>query len=290
MARPTGGSRLRDEPDRTEQGRVWLPLIRRLTEVSPSWVVWKNVDDALAGIGDIDAAAAREDWALIEREFRRWAAENRLGPAFACTHIPGGLNLVAVPESLPAFLEVGVKEQRIFRGSTLFSIGDLGPLAEMDPRGFRRLRAGAEGLLKLVLNGRKWGGRPNRQGLRARRVVELMGQDPEGVREAARLFGPARRAAITAAEAAVRGGWDQRAMLAVELWALLRGPRHPVLMARRVWFRMRTRASCPIVRAILEERRRIPVDRAAWLARVAETHATGPGVREAATATEHPGR
>jgi hypothetical protein len=35
----------------------WLPLLRRLTEVSESWAVWKNVDRALVGQGDVDSIA-----------------------------------------------------------------------------------------------------------------------------------------------------------------------------------------------------------------------------------------
>ena len=30
-----------------DRSAIWLPLLRRLTEVSPHWVVWKNADAAL---------------------------------------------------------------------------------------------------------------------------------------------------------------------------------------------------------------------------------------------------
>ena len=68
----------------------------------------------------------------------------------------------------------------MFRGSTLFVLEQLQPLTMMDDRGFRRVRPGAEGLLKLVLNGSRWGGRPNMEGLHTKHVVELLEQDPEG--------------------------------------------------------------------------------------------------------------
>src|SRR5919202_1251220 len=109
----------------------WLPLLRRLSEVSSDWLVWKNVDSALSGIGDVDSAAASSQWSSIEEEFLAWAEREKLGPAAVCRHIPGGVNLVAFPVGASSFLEMSVKERRIFRGSTLFVVQDLKDLAEM---------------------------------------------------------------------------------------------------------------------------------------------------------------
>jgi hypothetical protein len=250
----------------------WLALLRRLTEVSPDWVVWKNVDAALNGVGDIDAAASRADWDVIAHEFRRWAAGHALGPVIVCHHIPGGLNIVAAPPGMPTLLEVGVKERRIWRGATLFVLEDLRPLMEMDPRGFRRVRLGAEGVFKLVLNGVRWGGRPDWEGLRAKRVVEHLRADPAGVRMAARLFGPAQDALLAGAERVVAGGWDRAAMVKVESWALLRALRTPRVVWDRARFRLGAKAACPIVSAILDHHRRIPEDRESWLRQVARNH------------------
>jgi hypothetical protein len=259
--------------DHEDRALLWLPLLRRLTDVSASWGVWKNVDAALAGDGDIDAAAPETDWPVIEREFRRWASEHALGPVIICHHIPGGLNLVAVPSTMPTLLEVGVKARRIWRGATLFVLDDLKPLMVLDSRGFRRLRPGAEGLFKLLLNGTRWDGRPNRDGLRIKRVAELLLDDPAGAQLAAQLLGPAADAVMRAAQRAAAGDWDRRAILKVEGWALLRALRSPVLAAKRARFRLRTTTTCPVVSTLLRDHRRIPADRETWLRRVAANHA-----------------
>jgi hypothetical protein len=255
-----------------DRSSLWLPLLRQLTEACPDWVVWKNVESALFGIGDIDAAAPSMNWEVIEQTFRRWAAEHDLEPVVVCHHIPGGLNLISIPQGLPTFLEMGVKDRRIFRGSTLFVAGDLRPLMQMDPRGFRRIRPGAEGLLKLLLNGTRRGGGPNWEGIREKHVLELMREDPEGMRMAARLLGPAERALVAGAERAMNGGWNRAAMFMVDGWALLRGLKSPGVLVRRFQFRLRGK-ECPVVSAILTAHRRIPVDRESWLREVGLSHA-----------------
>jgi hypothetical protein len=265
--------------DRTE---LWLPLLRRLTTNSPQWLVWKNAESAFEGIGDIDAAAPRSDWPLIETEFRRWAHEQGVGPVVVCRHIPGGLNLIAVPAGWATFLEMGVKAQRMWRGATLFVLEDLLSMTVVDERGFRRLRPGAEGFFKLLLNGTRRDGRANEAGLRDKRVREMLAVDPEGVGQAARLLGPARSAALVGASRAAAGGWDRRAMVAVEGWVLLRSLREPGTILSRLRFRLRGRATCGVVAAILGEGRRIPADRDGWLRLLAENHPVfADGVLEA---------
>jgi hypothetical protein len=256
-----------------ERAALWLPLLRRLTDVSPTYVVWKQVESALEGEGDIDSAADPADWDRLEAVFREWAATNGLEPVAVCNHIPGGRNLIAAPPHLPSFLELSIKQNKIFRGSMLFTLDQLAPLTIVDPRGFRRLRPGAEGLLKLVLNGSRWGGRPNPEGLRTKRVVALLTEDPDGALLAAPLFGSAATAVIALADRVREGGWDRRAMLRVEARALLGAVREPATLARRAWFRVFSVQQCPIVKAIVGGGRLVPADRAAWFSRVAEDHA-----------------
>ena len=260
--------------DRTE---LWLPLLRRLTEVVPSWLLWKNAELAFTGIGDIDAAAPEADWPTIEREFRAWAEAAGAGPVVVCRHIPGGLNLIAVPPGESTFLEMGVKARRIWRGSTLFVLADILPMAVTDPRGFRRLRPGAEGLFKLLLNGTRQGGSQDAAAMEAKGVRDLLRTDPAGVVEGARLFGFARVAASRAARAAAAGGWSRPALLALEGRAILLAVTNPKVTIARLRFRRNARATCPVVEAILGQGRRIPDDRTGWIERLGRDHPVHAG-------------
>jgi hypothetical protein len=255
-----------------DRSELWLPLLRTLTEELETWCVWKNAESAFTGTGDIDAAAPDTTWPIIERRFVEWARQRDLGPVIVCPHIPGGLNLVAVPPGFSTLLEMGTKAQRVFRGGTLFVFDDLVPLFTMDGRGFRRIQPGAEGLFKLALNGLRWDGRPNEAGLRTKQVRELLAQDPAGAEAAAQIFGSGADAVLAGARAAAEGGWDRRAMLAFQSWALRNAASEPTVLVQRLRFRSAARHRCPVVRVLLDHARQIPVDREAWLDEVARTH------------------
>ena len=254
-----------------QRAQLWLPLLRRLTAASPTWLVWKNVESALEGQGDIDSAALPADWDALEEHFVAWAREFDLMPVVACNHIPGGRNLVAVPSGSTTFLELSIKNDKAFRGSNLFVLDDLLAMSRMDDRGFRTLRPGAEGLLKLVLNGSKWFGRPDREGLESKRVRELLAEDPDGVAQAARLFGRAEGAARDLARAVIADTWDRRAMVTIEARALANAVRRPPASARRAWFRLTMPRRCPVVYAI-GHGRLVGDPRDGWLGDVAKTH------------------
>ncbi|MEO6859748.1 MAG: hypothetical protein ABI323_14385 [Solirubrobacteraceae bacterium] len=248
---------------------TWLDLLRSLTALSPAWMVWKNVDSALHGFGDVDSVAPRRDWPLLEREFRSWAFRHGLGPVIACPHAPNLLHLVALHRSEP-FFELDLSARKVFLGSTLFVAEDLSRLAITDGRGFRRIRPGAEGLLKLVNNGGQRDGRPNLDGLKRKRIPELLSSDPSGTRAAAFLFGPARRSIVALASAVVGGGWNRRAMLSVEAWFLGRAVLEPTSVLARIRFR-RNRAWCPVLRAVFAGRL-VPGDSVEWLHAVERHH------------------
>jgi hypothetical protein len=247
-----------------------LPLLRRLTEATPNWLVWKNVESAVTGFGDVDSAAPVADWPVLTDEFRQWADGFGLGPVIACPHAPNLLHLVALDGAAP-FFEVDLVARKVFLGSTLFVPGDLLPLTEIDARGFRCTRPGTEGLIKLINNGARRNGRPNEEGLHAKQIPELLARDPAGVRETARLlFGPARRAVLDLSDAVVAGSWDRRAMLALQGWFLVRAVGEPASVAARIRFRA-NRAKCPVLMAVFSGRR-VPGDARAWLNRVMRDH------------------
>ena len=259
---------------------IWMPLLQRLTTVSDTWAVWKNVDSALSGDGDIDSFASPSDWNTIESEVRTWALLHRLGPVIVCTHIPGGLNLVVPDGDSPYLFEISVKERKLFRGSALFTYEQLLPFLRMDPRGFRCVAPGVEGVLKLLLNGTRRGGAKHAAGLQEKNVLELLREDPEGARRAVDAIGGVGAPALQrAVDAATAGGWARGAMAIVEGRAALRMLAEPAMTIRRVRFVASTRYPCPVVHALLGNARYIPGARDRWLSDVALTHPQRSEVR-----------
>ncbi|MGH2791926.1 MAG: hypothetical protein ACRDJ0_13215 [Actinomycetota bacterium] len=247
---------------------MWLPLLARLTERFPDWGLWKNADSALMGEGDFDSTAPESDWERIAEEFSDWAAGHSLDPVAACRHVQGVLFLVAVDQESGTLFELDVNARKYFRGWTVFRPSDLRPMMEIDDRGFRRVRPGAEGVTLLTQNGLKWGGRRNEEGLRRKRVVEFLASDPEGVAAAARLFGGAEDAILRAARALVAGHWDRAAMLQVEGRALLGALGEPEIVLSR--FRAkRVKKHCQLLRTIFVDGRTIKGDINIWVERVA---------------------
>jgi hypothetical protein len=250
---------------------MWVSLLRDLNERFPRWVVMKNVRSALTGPGDVDSVAPEEDWPGIKDVFCRWAEDHELGPVIVCLHAPFLMHLMALTDRRPEFFELDVNRRKIFLGSTLFRPDDLGLLIVLDELGFRRLRSGTDGLLKLVQNGTSRDGHPKPEGLRVKRIPELLREDWPGVERAAALFGPGRRAVLRAARAVADGRWDRRAALAVEGWSLLRAVGEPDAVFARARFRLNKRR-CPVLVRVFDHGRRQPEDRAAWLATVARDH------------------
>ena len=259
--------------DRTD---LWLPLLQRLTDVFPRWAIWKNVESALAGTGDVDSFAPPGDWPAIQEVFREWVREQGLGPVIICRHIPQGPHFVTLQDESPYIVQLDVKERATFRGSTLVDFETLLPLSEIDARGVRRVRPGVEAVIKLCTNGIVKGGRPNWQGLEEKNVAALLAADPEGLRAGAKLLGRAERALLTGAEALLAGGWDQRAMATVETWSFLRSFAEPAVPASRWWFLRVTAKRCPLLRVIRQHNRMVLGDRDQFLRDLAPNHEIYP--------------
>jgi hypothetical protein len=250
-----------------------LALARRLSAAAPSWGIWKNVESALSGSGDIDSVVLADGAKDVEEAFTRWAVERGLRPVLRCDHAGGLMGvLVAVDRQHSTIVELDFTRRKTYRGSTLFGAEDVIPLLEDDPAGFRRIRRGAEGVLLLFHNGVRPGGRPNPTGLSARHVADLLRDDPGGVDGAARLFEPAADAARRAAKAVVIGEWDRPAVLTVELAFAIRAAFTPLSVARRVWFRAVTKRRCPIIRVAYTPGRSLPSDADVWVREARASH------------------
>jgi hypothetical protein len=253
------------------EGHTYLPLLQRLTELSPNWGLWKNADRALQGHGDLDSAAPKREWDAITHEFRRWSKDHGLGPVAICRHAPTVLFLIALEPERRSFYELDVLGRKYFRGWTNFRAEDLLPLFQIDSRGFREVRPGVEGVIIFTQNATRWGGLPNMVNEKAHLALDLLREDPDGVEEAAKLFGPARKALLEVIASALDGGWNRRAMLQVEARCVAGAFMEPHLLIGRMITRVQKKR-CPILRTIFVQERRLPQDVDAWLERVAVHH------------------
>ena len=265
-----------------DREHLWLPLLQTLTERFPRWAVWKNMESALHGVGDLDSLAPLEDWAGIQFAFVEMARREGLGPVLVCRHmVPGQgsgraagsqLHLLTIEPGTPYVVQLDVKEQVTFRGAPFFDAAALEGLAAIDERGVRIIRPGAEGLLKMCLNGTQRGGLPNTAALQQKRVREMLESDPEGVELAAAGMGPLRPAVLRAARAVLDGGWDRRAMLTVEAWSMARSVTDPGAIMGRAWYRRVAKPHCAVLQGIRPDDRRIDGDAAAWMRSHARDH------------------
>lgn len=259
-------------PATTDLSGRWLPLLRELTGADPHWGVWKNADAAMRGDGDIDSAARVADFGVVRDVFAAWAQQQELGPVVVCRHIPRVMFLAALDPDRPTFYELDVLGRKYFRGAPFFVAEQLVPMMELDVRGFRRVRPGVEGVILLVQNGAHRGGAEDAAGLDRRGVRTLLARDPEGVRQAATLFGSAAPALVDLADAVVDGGWDRRAMQRLELHAMAKAVAAPAVPAGRLRLRLWTKRHCPLLRSVFFADRALPDDRQGWLDEVARTH------------------
>ena len=268
MATANSEAAVTTEDTQESLATLWLPLLRRLTERFPEWGLWKNADAALQGHGDFDSTAPHEDWNEITDIFARWAVKNDLGPVAACRHVKGALFLVALDKSGSMLLELDIIARKYFRGWTVFQSDQLKHLMEIDKKGYRRVRPGAEGVILLTQNGLKWGGRADQGELERKRVAEFLQSDPEGVVAASELFRPADKALVRAAQSAARGEWDRAAMLFVEARAVLGALRAPSIVLSRIQAKQ-VKKKCPVLMSIFSDGRMVRGRTDAWIERVA---------------------
>jgi hypothetical protein len=225
----------------------------------------------LSGSGDIDAFAPQESWPVVAAAFTAWAEGTGRGPVVACEHVPGSLVLAAVEPGSPSTLvQLDVLAWRRRRGVELLDAQQLGPDVELDRRGFRRLRTGAEAVARLLLDEfGPWGSPGHEDG--SRELAELVRADPAGAaRTAARLGPEVERAVGTVAE----GRWPRGPLLRLELRGLRHALARPRATLRRRRAARRTQA-CPLLQALRNERT-IEGDVKQWLAAVARSHARVP--------------
>lgn len=254
---------------RLDVGHSPIPLgtLRALTQASDRFLIWKNIESALNGEGDLDCAAPQAEWTMLRTRLDVLATDAGLPEFVSCTHLPGvQLNVTIDPVSERIF-EVDFCDRQHFRGRVLFSADSLIELAIDDPRGFRRLRPGAEALYLALLKGITRRGGLRYESLEAARV--LAASDPEGARLAAeqlgRLGSIGFRLLVEAPD-----GWRRTTAMAAQVSAVSWLGTHPAGIGDRIRMRRRIASPCPVLQAVLHGR--LVDDAAVWLKRAALEH------------------
>lgn len=255
-----------------EREDLFLDLLRRLSEAHPSVILLKDPDSAFHGSGDLDIAAPTVDWPAIEATFATWAEARGMSPVAVCRHGSLGLLLAAWQPGRAEMFELDVLRARRVRGAHLFAAEELDGMTVMDPRGFRALRPGAEGVLKLLWNGMGYGGARNDHGLEIKHVRERLTSDPDGVRMALAMLGSVGLDVGRVVTALLDGRWDRRAALRVEIRFLLRAIRDPRAVFLGLRFRFVTMRRDPLFVLMSRPGRRAPDDFEAWLTTVERAH------------------
>lgn len=245
-----------------------LELFRSMTERFDSWAVWKNADSALRGEGDTDSSGPRTLTSPVFEEFGRWARSNGARATILCSHTPGLSIMVGVFPDRTELVQFDLWHESHLRGTQLFDWEQLVPLMELDPRGFRRLRPGAEGLLLLLFNGTKIGGRRNDEAIERKNIRTLLAGDPDGVALAVETLRLPRQTQEAAAAVSTLN-WNRKSMIQMEGVLLGRAIVNPTLLFARLRFRARSR--CPVTTA-LGQQRRAPASVTPWMREMERGH------------------
>lgn len=239
-------------------------LLADLCSRHDALVVWKHLDRALRGRGDIDAAAPADATPAIVADAVRLAP--RLLAAshvIRCGHVADKDLLFFVrPQQLPQLFELDLCTQPSRGLAPWAEPRALCRLTADRPDGIRALRPGAEAVVSLVYHGLSHNGRARLHGDERVIVEHGLRTDLDGAVWASALLPPrpARRAVRAVVRTVAGGGWDSRQ--ARQAWAgfLAAGAVSPRFVARRTAFRARlaTDRDCVMSRLARRNGRRVP--------------------------------
>ena len=252
-----------------DRARLWLPLLLDLTNSLPEHLVFKESQAAFDGVSDVDAYAAPARFPSIERRFRSWAADHGLQVAVVCRHDWRGPTMVAIRPDDPYPFMLDVKVGRLYHGSFLFTIDDLHDLAAMDDLGIRRLRTGAEGVVRLLVFGTTRSGRCDDNGFVTKDIRGSLVKDTAGAVTASRFAGVAGPALRRGIQSVLDGGWSRRDMATVVALCHARAVVHPDRLFQQLRWRLGAIRSCALSQLV---ERRMPDDSERWLRDVAASH------------------
>jgi hypothetical protein len=189
-------------------------FLRELTTRHDGLLVWKHLDRALRGMGDIDAAAVAADIDRIHADARSIGART-LGAthAITCDHVADKrLQFFVQPHRLPQLFEFDVTTQPS-RGLAPWARPHvLLQFAAIREDGIRNIRQGAEAIVSLVYHGLSASGRFRLAGDEESIVRRGLDEDLSCAMDAAAAFAPvaARHALVRLVAAASRRSWNER--------------------------------------------------------------------------------
>jgi hypothetical protein len=238
---------------------------------APGFAVWKHAKKSLRGEGDVDAILPRRERQAALAAFQAWAERSGDVAVVVCDHVPASTIAVGVGPT-GELEQLDLIHAFVLHAAALVGAERLDAVATTGADGDRMLRPGAEGLLRLLREELRAGGRA----LAADpvEVRELLVVDGPGLEATAALLGAAGPHASRLARAVVGGRWSKKAVLAIELAMLTRAVRDPHLVAACLRFDMRGRR-CLVIDA-LRGGRRLSAPPSAWLERVRATHLVLP--------------
>jgi hypothetical protein len=222
-----------------------VSFLSELSALHPKFVVWKHLDRALRGQGDVDAAAPRSTLSSIQED-AAVMARGTLGASHVihCGHGATRESQFFVQrQRLPQLFELDISHQPSKAGGPWARPDSMTQLATVRPDGIRSLRPGAEALVSLVLHGISRGG-SDRLPPAERSIVNLgLISDLAGALRACDVLTPmgARGALRELIIALSAGEWRaQKAKLAYLAFAA-NASIHPLFAARRAGFRFALR-------------------------------------------------
>jgi len=220
-----------------------VAFLRELTRRHENLVVWKHLDRALRGCGDIDAAAPVEDIGSVAANAVLIAADT-LGASHVihCDHVADKrLQFFVQPERLPQLFEFDLCVQPSRGLAPWASPSAMVALAAIRPDGIRSLRPGAEAVVSLVYHGISWQGQDKLAGDERQIVDKGLADNPEDAYEACRTLppGPARLPLLALVDNLRQGAWSRRYAQHAFGGFLLSGLACPAFTARRAMYRVR---------------------------------------------------
>jgi hypothetical protein len=229
-----------------------------MTAKHPDLVVWKHLERALRGQGDVDAAAPARDGAAIRADAQAIAGRTLAAShVILCDHIADKkLHFFVQPDRLPQLFEFDVCSQPS-RGLAPWASPDLMlPLATMSGEGIRRLRPGAEAVVLLVYHGLSPSGLARPRGREAALVDFGLAEDREGAERACATLPPrpARRALAALIGHVSEGRWDSTLASRAYAGFVVASCAHPRFSARRLGLRAQLAAGRECVMSVLARR------------------------------------